>query len=473
MNCSGGPAYSGGVVELKLSRRLPWILGDALLCCGRHFGGGRSKLVSTPQPGRHRPFGEPLTELVGRRGRLVAASMAGVLLLTAAVGTGAQDHLVVGVLARTVAPPAGGPGNAQSKDAQPPIAVAAAAAPRTTPEAWNGFARVAPYVESVEPSSNKAPVNAAIVVIFSQPMAPGSVERSFSIRPAVAGRQSWSDIFTFQFQPLTLAHGVAYEVQVGGRSARGVPLTGQRVWRFSTVFGPPLIQAPGPSSVKVPILTYHYIQVNPDPRDLLGFALSVTPTDFAAQMDWLASNGFHPVTPADVYAYLSGTRGLPTRPVILSFDDGYADFYDTALPILRAHDFTAVAYIVSGFIGRPGYMTAAQIGEVDRIGIEIGSHTVDHANLARSAPGNVNFELVASKQTLEQLLGHPVLSFCYPSGQFNSSVAAAVQAAGYNNATTTAFGYVHYLFDRYRWSRLRISGGENLSTFAAALLGAS
>jgi peptidoglycan/xylan/chitin deacetylase (PgdA/CDA1 family) len=118
-------------------------------------------------------------------------------------------------------------------------------------------------------------------------------------------------------------------------------------------------------------------------------------------------------------------------------------------------------------------MNAAQIMEADRTGIEIGSHTVDHANLARSSAGNVNFELVASKQALEQLLGHSVLSFCYPSGQFNGGTAAAVQAAGYTNATTTAFGFVHYLSDRYRWSRLRISGGESLSDFAAALVNAS
>lgn len=402
------------------------------------------------------------TKLVVRTGRFVAASMALVLFLAALVAALPQD----GVSARTIVPPT-------PKVASIALARAQEPGPPTTPEPWDGFSRVAPYVESVVPTSDNAAVNSAIVVTFSQPMAPGSVERSFEIEPSVLGRQSWPDILTFSFQPFTLAHGAAYEVMVGGRSARGVPLAGQRVWHFSTVPGPALVQAPGPSSVKVPILTYHYIRTNPDSRDLLGFALSVTPADFAAQMDWLAGNGFHPVTPADLYAFLSGTRGLPSRPVILSFDDGYADFYYTAMPILRAHDFTAVSYVISGFIGRPGYMTAAQITEADRAGFEIGSHTVDHPNLARSAPGNVNFELMASKQALEQLLGHPVLSFCYPSGQFNGSTAAAVEAAGYTNATTTAFGYIHYMYDRYRWSRLRISGGEGLNDFAAALLGAS
>jgi peptidoglycan/xylan/chitin deacetylase (PgdA/CDA1 family) len=415
-------------------------------------------------------------ELVGRRGRLLATYMACVVLFAGVAGAAMQDQRATSVFARAVVNPAHDQWSKKPKPkGQPPAALAGASlpVPAQVPAPWNGSARVAPYVESVEPSSNKAPVNSAIVVTFSQPMVAGSVERLFVIRPWVEGRMSWSDMFTFRFQPYRLAHGGAYEVRVGGRSIRGGNLTGQQVWHFSTVFGPPLVQGTGPDTVKVPILTYHYIRNNPDSYDRLGFALSVTPADFAAQMDWLASNGFHTITLAELNAYLNGARGLPSRPVILSFDDGYADFYNTALPILRAHDFTAVAYVVSGFIGRPGYMSAAQIVEADRDGIEIGSHTVNHVNLAKSSAGSVQFELIASKQALEQLVGHPVLSFCYPSGRFNYSVVVAVQAAGYQDATTTAFGYVHNLSSRYTWSRLRISGGETLSDFGIALLGAS
>jgi peptidoglycan/xylan/chitin deacetylase (PgdA/CDA1 family) len=205
----------------------------------------------------------------------------------------------------------------------------------------------------------------------------------------------------------------------------------------------------------------------------MGFALSVTPSDFAAQMEWLAQNGFHPITLQDLNAYLSGERGLPSRPVILTFDDGYADFYSTALPILRSHDFRAVAYVVSAFIGWPGYMTAAQVQTADRAGIEIGSHTVHHANLTRQSSVNLLYELTASKQALEQLLGHPVLSFCYPSGRFNARVVAAVRVAGYQDATTTMFRFVRTRDDRYIWGRLRIGGGETLGQFAVAMLSVS
>jgi peptidoglycan/xylan/chitin deacetylase (PgdA/CDA1 family) len=337
----------------------------------------------------------------------------------------------------------------------------------------DGIGRVAPRLDSVEPLGSDVPVNAAIVMSFSEPMAPASVESSFAIRPHVEGTLTWADDFTLHFQPYGLAHGVTYEVQVRGRSVRGMPAAGERRWSFTTVAGPPLVNLPGPSMIKVPILMYHYIRVNQDPRDRLGFALSVTPSDFAVQMDWLTRNGYHPITAEDLYAYLSGASGLPSRPVILSFDDGYSDFFTGALPILRSHDFKAVAYVVSGFVGQPGYMSAAQVFEADRAGIEIGSHTVNHVDLAKASAGGLRYQLTASKQALENLLGHPVESFCYPSGRFNTGVAAAVAAAGYHDATTTQFGFAHALPDRYVWGRLRVSGGESLPQFASAVLGAS
>jgi peptidoglycan/xylan/chitin deacetylase (PgdA/CDA1 family) len=333
--------------------------------------------------------------------------------------------------------------------------------------------RVVPNLETIEPSGAGVPVNAAVVVRFSQPMARGTVEKSFAINPLVDGDLAWLDDFTFRFQPVKFAHGQSYEVHVRGQSARGVPLARQVSWQFTTVSGPPLVLPPGPNSIRVPILMYHYIRINPNPYDRMGFNLSVTPTDFAAQMDWLAHNSYHPITLNDLHGYLNGQRGLPSRPVILTFDDGYADFYTTALPILRATDFTAVSYVVSGFMGRGGYMTAAQVLEADRAGIEIGGHTVDHADLAVQSPDGLRYQLTASKQHLEQLLGHPVLSLCYPSGRFTPAVAAAAQNAGYRDATTTRLGSFRSLAGRYVWDRLRISGGERLDVFARDVASAS
>jgi peptidoglycan/xylan/chitin deacetylase (PgdA/CDA1 family) len=227
----------------------------------------------------------------------------------------------------------------------------------------------------------------------------------------------------------------------------------------------------GRQNITMPILTYHYVRQPPSMNsDLLGYRLSVSPADFAAQLDWLAANRFHPVDFNDVRAYFAGKRPLPGKPVVITLDDGYGDLYTTAYPILRAHGFKAVAYIVTSFVGQSRYVTADQVVEMDRHGIQIASHTIDHANIA----GNTSFysalrQLSDSKRWLENLLGHPVLDFAYPSGKFNATSIAALKQAGYDTAVTEMFSVVHSTADRYTWTRVRVGGGEGLAEFATSL----
>ena len=226
----------------------------------------------------------------------------------------------------------------------------------------------------------------------------------------------------------------------------------------------------GRARIRVPILEYHYIRVNLNALDRLGFRLSVTPTDFQAQMSWLAANDYHPVLLEDLRAYFLAGRSLPARPVVLTFDDGYADFYQTAFPILRRLGFKAVAYLVPGFFGRPGYVDQEQVRQLDASGmVEIASHTVNHLDLTKVDASALNVQLQASKASLEQLLGHPVLHFCYPSGRFDRRVVAAVTAAGYQTATTEQSGTEHDWAGRLTWSRVRVDGGENLREFEQRL----
>jgi peptidoglycan/xylan/chitin deacetylase (PgdA/CDA1 family) len=226
----------------------------------------------------------------------------------------------------------------------------------------------------------------------------------------------------------------------------------------------------GRRNITLPILMYHYVQPPPSMRtDLLGYRLTVSPTDFTAQMDWLSLHGYHPVDFNDVRAYFAGSQPLPAKPVVITLDDGYADLYTTAFPILAAHGFKAVAYIVTGFIGRWAYVTASQVVQMDHNGIEIAAHTVDHANLARSSYASMMHQLVDSKRTLENLVGHPVLDFAYPSGQFNALSVAAVQRAGYDTAVTEIFSVDHSVGDRYLWTRVRVGGGESLADFVRSL----
>lgn len=232
---------------------------------------------------------------------------------------------------------------------------------------------------------------------------------------------------------------------------------------------PMAVVPPGRSSVRVPILMYHYIRVNPDPRDRLGFNLSVTPADFAQQMDWLAEHAYHPVDFDDLRGYLLGNQSLPARPVILTFDDGYRDMYTTAFPILRAHQFKGVSYVVSGFVNSPRYITVEMLLEMDASGIQIGAHTVSHPDLTKAAAGNLHHEVFDSKATLESLLGHPVVDFCYPAGKFSDAVVRMVQGAGFESATTTEPGISHSAGDRFLWTRVRVNGGESLQQFVVDL----
>ena len=226
----------------------------------------------------------------------------------------------------------------------------------------------------------------------------------------------------------------------------------------------------GRASVNVPILMYHYIRPAPSIYlDYLGYRLTVTPEDFHTQMDWLSVLGYHAVDFNDLRAYFSGLAPLPTKPVVITFDDGYSDLYTTAFPMLRSYNFKGVAYIVTSFVGQPRYVTAAQIVEMDQNGIEIASHTVDHANIGGASLYSATYQLATSKAWLQHLIGHSVVDFAYPSGKFSARAVYALQTNGYDTAVTELPGTVHSRADRYTWTRIRVGGGESLSDFIYSL----
>ncbi len=216
----------------------------------------------------------------------------------------------------------------------------------------------------------------------------------------------------------------------------------------------------------VPILMYHYIRINPVASDRAGFILSVTPSDFALQMRFLVEHGYHTVTMSQVREYVRHGTPLPPKPIAITFDDGYDDAYTAARPVLEQYHLTATFFIITGFLDHPHYMTWAQVEALDRDGMEIGSHTVHHPSLPRLNPLALRFELESSRSDLERHLGHPVLDFGYPGGEFNPTVVRAVAAAGYLSATTTRSGIARRGDDPLELPRLRVWGGMTLRQFA-------
>jgi peptidoglycan/xylan/chitin deacetylase (PgdA/CDA1 family) len=172
---------------------------------------------------------------------------------------------------------------------------------------------------------------------------------------------------------------------------------------------------------------------------------------------------------AEVASHVRNNTPLPNKPIAITFDDGYADAYTAALPILARYHMTATFYIVTGFVDRPRYVTWDQVVSLDRLGMEIASHTVHHEGLTVLGGLKRQTELVDSRTELERRLGHPVLDFCYPGGQIDPPSEIAVARAGYLSATTTAYGRAEVGTDALRLPRIRVSGGESLATFAELL----
>jgi peptidoglycan/xylan/chitin deacetylase (PgdA/CDA1 family) len=221
----------------------------------------------------------------------------------------------------------------------------------------------------------------------------------------------------------------------------------------------------------VPILYYHYIRINPNPRDRVGYSLSTPPAMFRSQMQYLADHGFHVISLHAAVVAIKNHSGLPSRPIVLTFDDGYADFFTAAVPVLQSHGFTATSFVISGRMGWAGFMTPNQVVAADSMGFTIGAHTVDHVALAAQTPTRAAWEMKQSKLTLEQLLGHPVLDFAYPYGSFNQFDMSQAKSLGFETAVSTMYGAAHSAGQLFELSRLRIGGGLSLPAFAGVVGG--
>lgn len=221
---------------------------------------------------------------------------------------------------------------------------------------------------------------------------------------------------------------------------------------------------PDGSIVSAPaMLMYHYVRTVDAAVDPLGYELSVTPELFDQQMAWLASNGYTGVRADLLVRCFQGELACPPKPIGITFDDGYADAYDSALPILQRYGFTATFYVVNSFIGQPAYMNLEQLAVLRDAGMEIGAHTIDHLMLTRLDLPEMSRQIAQSKQDLERALGVSVVSFCYPVGDYDATVAEQVRAAGFAFAVTTRWD--NNYSDLLTLPRRRVAGGTSVESF--------
>lgn len=220
----------------------------------------------------------------------------------------------------------------------------------------------------------------------------------------------------------------------------------------AAIVRPPIVEAG--ANVPLPILIYHYVEYVRDPGDTIRQSLDIVPHIFEAQVKTLKEAGYTFITPNQIDDLEKG-RLIAQKPIIISFDDGYEDFYTDVLPILEKYDVRAVAYIVSGFVDHKNYLTTDQLKTI--VGgklVEVGAHSVHHLALAKIDPVGAKDEVVYSKDWLEKNFGIKISSFAYPYGSFNTDIVKYVQFAGFKNAMTIVEGANLNLEDEYLLKRI-------------------
>src|SRR4029453_14244762 len=175
------------------------------------------------------------------------------------------------------------------------------------------------------------------------------------------------------------------------------------------------------------------------PRLAVLPGLYVSRADFASQLQWLARTGYHAVTLDAVDRYWRGVARLPSRPIVLSFDDGYREQFTIAEPLLTSHHWPGVLDLEYAQLVHES-LTGPMVRRMLADGWELDSHTMTHPDLTTVGAPGLRWELVRSRGPLRRRVGVPVHFFCYPMGKFDARVVRAVRAAGYWGATTAHMG---------------------------------
>jgi len=217
---------------------------------------------------------------------------------------------------------------------------------------------------------------------------------------------------------------------------------------------------------RIPVAMYHRVVEAAPAGSRHG--IWVTRDRFAAQLASLARRGCTPITFRDYAAHLAGRQELPRRPVLLTFDDGYADTFTIAFPLLREHAMTAVVFLIgdAGITSnvwdaaegepRVALLSREQIREMAEYGIEFGSHTATHARLPGLDAGRLAAELEGSKQALEERVARPVISLCYLYGAVDERVKEAVAEAGYLFGVASDSGPLTFGVDLHEIRRAQV-----------------
>jgi peptidoglycan/xylan/chitin deacetylase (PgdA/CDA1 family) len=246
----------------------------------------------------------------------------------------------------------------------------------------------------------------------------------------------------------------------------------------------PLARSLGPQQgSRIPILMYHSISDNLFGMSHPYFHINTLPEVFSQQMRWLRNSGYRSIDLKQAWTGLQAGADL-SKTIVITFDDGYRDFYTDALPILKQCGFTATLFLATDRIhSAPAriegadYLTWNDVRELHAEGIRFGSHTVSHPDLRSLGPDQIEYELGHSKEVLEQKLGVPIESFSYPFGfpeedkDFTRFLEDVLSNLGFDYGVSTVLGRASRGSNRFFLPRLPVNSCDDPSLFRAKLEG--
>lgn len=231
--------------------------------------------------------------------------------------------------------------------------------------------------------------------------------------------------------------------------------------------------------MQVPILMYHYISEPPADSHPYRLGNSLAPETFAAHLDYLQEKGYSTIPLKDLISHLAtGQPDLPEKPIVLTFDDGYEDNYINALPALVERDMTGTFFVITDFVDQAetdetyiNYANWDQLKEMADAGMEIGSHSRNHPNLAGKDLDYLVWQALGSQEAIEANIGdHPhILS--YPAGSYDQLVIDVFRSAHFWGAVTTKQGVMQSSEgdDPFGLKRVRISNTTGVPQLDALL----
>lgn len=180
----------------------------------------------------------------------------------------------------------------------------------------------------------------------------------------------------------------------------------------------------------VPILCWHQLRRQTPADSAVDRQYIVPPSTFRSELDALQRTGHHTITPDQLLAHLTTGARLPSKPVMLTFDDAVDDDYRVALPELRRRHMTATFFVMTVVLGNENYLTKGQVRRLDQAGMTVAAHTWDHHRVDEYAGEDWTKQVDEPVDELEQIVGHPVRYFAYPYGIWSKDAFAHLREAG-------------------------------------------